>query len=117
MSVVCDIMLRQDPHSKTRGLIKSSSPFNSSPGIIKHPKEIIVPAPLEEEINTNKIINEPDQVGLPVNPEKNIFAESKPTPEQEETFKKEKLTKLDLPTKKSITKKRKKDPDDLFFNF
>ena len=114
-------MLRQDCHLKQRGLINVSGHFNSSPGIIKYPKTLIVPAPLDEEANTDKVVNEPDQIGLPVNPDKDVFAESKPTEEQEKAFKKEKIDTLDLPqTKKSIGKaayKRKKNPDDIFFDF
>ena len=71
-------------------------------------------------MNTDKIVNEPDQVGIPVNPEKDVFAEAKPTEEQQEAFKKEKLGEtLDLPQRNAIKKsyKRRKNPDDIFFDF
>ena len=112
-------MLKQEGNLKTRGLIKVSGFFASSPGIIKHPAPIIVPAPLIEEANTDKIVNEPDQIGVPINPEKDVFAESKPTEEQEETFKKEKLDTLDLPKRSPIQSlaKKRKNTDDIFFDF
>ena len=114
-------MLRQEAHLQHRGLIKVGSQFPSSPGIIKHPKPLVIPAPISEEVNTDKVVNEPDQVGIPVNTEKDVFAEAKPTPEQEEAFKKEKLgDTLDLPQQKNAIKKsykRRKNPDDLFFDF
>ena len=112
-------MLRQDPHLRTRGLAKPSGTFVSSPGIIKHPQTLVVPLPLVEVSNTDKIKNDPKTLGVPVKPDQDIFAESKPEEEQEKSFKETKTDELNFP-KAAVSKKgakKRKNPHDLFFDF
>ena len=98
-------MLRQDHHRQNRGLTKTSGPFVSSAGILRHPQTLIVPLPLVEVTNTDKIKNDPATLGVPVNPQQDIFAESKPEENQEKNFKEAKTDELNLP-KASLSKKR-----------
>ena len=55
-----------------------------SAGIIKHPKELIVPLPQSETVNTNKILNTPDKIDIPVEAKSDILKESKPDIPQKE---------------------------------
>lgn len=110
-------MLKQDAYLKTRGLINLSGPFLSSPGILKHPQTLIVPQPLTENVNADKVTNDPENLNLPVKSEQDVLAEAKPTEEQAQEFKEQKLDSLNI-TKAELYKKRKrkKNPDTLFFD-
>ena len=112
-------MLRQDPHLRTRGLAKPSGTFVSSPGIIKHPQTLVVPLPLIEVTNTDKIKNDPKTLGIPVKTDQDIFAESKPEEEQEKHFKEKKIDELNF-SKSAVSKsgaRKRKNPNELFFDF
>ena len=55
-----------------------------SPGIRKHPKELIFPLPQSESVNTTKIINTPEKLDIPVEAKSDILKESKPDIPQKE---------------------------------
>ena len=79
-------MYRQDRHRQYMGLVKVRDGPRSylSPGVIKHPKQLIVPLPQSETVNTNKILNTPETIDIPVEAKSDILKESKPDIPQKE---------------------------------
>ena len=92
-SVVCETMYRQDYHRQYIGLVKVRDGPHAymSPGVRKHPKELILPLPQSESVNTTKIINTPEKIDNLVEAKSDILKESTP----------------DIPQKEYLTGKRK----------
>ena len=96
-SVDIKAMDGKDRHSKSNintGLLNfNSARFyeNNSSGLRSHPNKIVVPLPLSEDININKIENVPEKVSLPVNPESKILEKSVPDEKQKKIYKRRKI--------------------------
>ena len=79
-------MHRQERHRQFKGLVKvrDGEKAYMSSGIIKHPKQLIIPLPQSETVNTSKVVNIPEKLDTPVEAKSNILKESKPDKAQKE---------------------------------
>ena len=87
-------MNNKGPRSSGTGLFSySNSDYyeSFSPGLHSRPRTIVVPLPLSEDINTNKIENVPDKISLPVKPKENLLEKAKPDEQQKKIFKTDNL--------------------------
>ena len=103
-------MERKDLRSNHQGIVRSSSNnlSPSSPGLYKFPRERVVPLKLSESVNTNKVLNTPEAVSLPVKAKDNILEKSKPDGPQKNLIRKniEKKSYNILSTLSAAGKKR-----------
>ena len=70
------------------GLIRLNGPDrqSSAPGIYRSIRKIVVPLSLKEKVNSNKLVNIPEKVNLPVRAKEKILEKSKPSKSQDRFF-------------------------------
>ena len=77
-----------------------------SPGLQGRHRSIVVPLPLSEDININKIENVPEKISLPVKPKEDILEKARPDEEQKKIFKENDLKRshVDIDAAESLRK-------------
>ena len=109
-SVANRTMERKDPNLKRfKGLIRLSAGDNysiSSSGLYKFPLQIVVPLPLKESANFDKVLNTPETLDLPVKTEEKILNKAVIGPRQSKTVESD-LKKRKHRDDKSLIKAKK----------
>ena len=68
-----------------------------STGLHSHPPKIVIPFPLTEEVNANKIENLPEKINLPVEPKAKILEKAVISNEDQKKIFKRKISKRSNP--------------------